>query len=388
MRILRLPVLVAAVIGMVLTGTGTAAAGAQQDGVRIGTASAWFADPEECAAGSCQAVFVSVMSGSLGFASGQTRYPGQVIVGVASAALVDGELTPTSDPAVIGCTDAADVTVSRDLARAGVDTHGPVQLSDLTDSQDCAGPNGHYLTLSATWTGTGDVMSQTRRTQYATPWQHDLSSNVEASRAATVTGEVVLDGVGSPAWASTGWLRRETSRDTTVLHSHAVGTTPRLPLPVTPHSVLSKLAVASVGDWTLDAQQWSQAGAVLKTNFAIVGMVDGAFVWSEQPITSTVSIADDLSSATLTATLPLSSDAGPIGVVSVTATVTGSGDAWRVFDHVVGGDSYTGHGEAVNNGAQRDASSSLTITGDVTFTGTGGGFLAESVTKSSSSQNG
>jgi hypothetical protein len=388
MRILRVPLVLAAVIGMAMTSAGTAMAGAQQDGTRIGVASAWFADSEQCAGGSRQAAFVTAMSGSLGFAYDRVRYPGLVIVATASATVVDGELTPTSEPAVIGCTNDANVTISRDLARASVDTSGSLPLSDLTENGACAGPNGRYLTMGAHWTGAGDVTSSTRRTQYASPWQHELSSNVDASRPATVTGSVVIDGTARPAWASTGWLWRETSRTTTVLHPQAVGTTPRLPLQVTPNSVVTKLAEANVGPWTLDAQQWSQAGTVLKTVVGISGRVGDTFVWSEEPISSTVSVADDLSQATVTATLPLCSDAGSVGIVSVSAALTGAGAAWSWFDHVVAGDSYSGHGEAVQSGAQRDASSSLVITGDLTFTNTGGGFLAESVTKNSSSQKG
>jgi len=349
-------------------------------------ASAAFADPVTCGEGTCDAVFLTAASGVIGFASLRAPVPGIVIVQVIPSTIENGELVTVAEPTLLGCTYDVDVAIARNLTSGSVATAGQVPLRDFVThddgSFDCVTPNGHSFALTAAFAGVGDVFASASRSQFATPWTHELSSESGVSRAATVQATITLDGAAmtSHVWPGTASLAGVAARSMVVNHTHPVGPPANGPLVVAPRGVLVTYGQGTAGDWSVDAMAFTQDGTQLKTFLGVFGTLDGQPVWGDAP-SAVVDLAPDLSGGTAQATVvlyqPTSEGAVEVGEVAVTATWTGTGSAWRFSSK--GASSPDGRFHSVTTGIHRDAAFTLVIDSGPTLAGSG--FLEAWTTK-------
>jgi hypothetical protein len=377
---------VLAVVAGGLVVPAAAGAAAQHAGDRIMVASATFADPADCADGECDAVYLTAASGVLGGGNAKVPIDGIVLVDVYPSMVTDEGPFPVDEPTVSGCTTQVDVSLARNLALGRAETLGPVELNEFVMNQDgtieCSTPTGHFLDLSAVFTGVGVISTYAGHGTYSTPWVHEVTGQVQKTRLASVEATTVLDGaqVGS-VWPDSGLLIREAYRSLLVTHRVAVGPVVRGPLQVVKHAELVEIGSGFAGGWSVDAMVIRAPDGTGKTYLGINGMLGDDFCFGDsEPAPSQIVLADDLSTGTAegTVTVYCGETGEEYGEVDVSATWTGDGDAWR-FRNTGVFRSPEGSGTTRVTGIHRDATLTLVVDGDSTA---GEGFLEATAFKS------
>jgi hypothetical protein len=366
---------------LALVWPGAATAKVEMGGESVLLAQVVFADPADCADGDCDAVFLTASSGVLGAASNRVVIDDTVLVEPMTVAVVDGELWPVEEPTDRWCTQDASIAIDRNLRSATVTTTGLVELGDLVweDSWiDCV-PNGHWLDLTASFTGTGETATNKVSGLDANPWLHGVYRGAEALRSASVTASLVLDGQPGVLWPDSAMLARFANRLMAVHHEPGVGRPVARPLKV-PASVDLEIHYATgvTDGWGVDLQVMEEDG-VVKTYLGVWSPTEP--IWGDGEADAWT-VTDDLSTFTASGKVMLFRWTGeepePIGPAEVTATWTGTGDAWAFTSRSGAPSSEGGANRSSVTGIHRDAELVLMVDGD---TAGGVGYLGHVAAK-------
>lgn len=360
---------------------GAAGAKVEMGGESVLLAQAVFADPADCDDGECEAIFLTAADAVLGAAGNRVVIDDIVIVEPMTVVVADGELWPVEDPTAEWCTQDVSVAIDRNLRSAAVTTNGMVELGDLVWEDgwiDCV-PNGHWLDLTAVFTGTGETSKHKVSGQDGNPWLHGVYRSAEAVRPASVTASMVLDDDPAVLWPASAVLARISTRLLAVYHEHRVGRPVARPVHV-PASVdiENHYAEGVTDDWGVSL--WvAEADGMEMAFLSLWSQTEP--IWGDGEIDA-YTVTDDLSSATATATITMyqliDEEPEPIGTAEVTATWTGEGDAWAFTSKGTYQSREWGNGRESWTGIRRDASVVLVVD-DETLDGVG--FLEYAVAK-------
>jgi hypothetical protein len=373
MRWARIAAIGTVVVSGLAAGSAPTGAASSSSAVRTVFAAATFGDPTACGEGrTCDALYLTAVSGVVRTGSERLPVPGLLLVQVIASTVSNGSLVPVGDIKMMACTTDVAVRLVANLGSGRADTFGRVPLRNFTGNADgtftCDTPNGHWLELSAAWTGNGEMQKRASKSQQADPWMRQLQLSTEWSRPAAADAAVTLDdsSFSGAAAPDSAFMVSTASRSMVLDHGRQVGPAAQGPLVVRPGDVVVSSAQTEADGLWVEAVTFTRDGTTLKSSLVVFGTWADESVWS-MGYAGTITIAPDVSGGGAAGTVALYREgtAGPerIGDASLSVTWIGVDKAWRFSAKGVGA-TPDGHGSYLTTGIHRDAAMDITLDGE------------------------